>query len=1063
MAPEDSDRALFSHIAQEFGEFGTAAVQFLITAADLVDSGDAALQPRLGEAVAYCVREALKRILDSVERPGAARLQAASRRVTAAKKKLDQIRGLPGADEEAAVAELLRAVDELDDFHNEQGIHERRIIAVLVSRTGVVAFEGSSSLIVEYQRLIEELNAAVHGECGLEVARTGLDQALRLLRQLFLPPDVRFPQLDALAAIAAPTSDDVEALHSFIAAPSHLEYLLTRAVSVRWLDLLTDSGLVTPPAGQGAWPVYKLIENLAATNADEIIRWLNDAYDRWGDDPIRARYLVRAAADLGDPGHGLLLRALRAHQQDTSICHTVDWALEDVDARAPIVAQVADYLLNDQGGLQRISLLQRDAGVLAKLVDGITIDNAEERLRLLSFKIRAVSADDSARQLTLHERAGSIADRIEMYQDDRFAVLLTALLAAIGNARAAGWTIDQVFTSVDVQDTDLAGRVRSWILATTPSVDLEVGTEELTTAIATRRPCGDDIPLIDRIVAQLPTQQYADRWRTALGEPPSSEQVASALADHDVAQSWFRARDWSALLPEACTAGWKTAVTLLAGAYGAVTRDSFERLRVPEFGMGQSPMTVEAILDLQPGDAAAAIRTWRPDPSQWLVSARELARALEEAIKREPQPWLREPIEMVGNLREPIYLSHYFRAVSQLDIDLAAQAGPLVEAVAFCARHPWEAAVLGRDDWDYDANWDSVDQAGVALLQKLANDDRGFGVRTEQAWQLVSDAARNRSAGSAVAPHDDSPLLTAINRPCTKALETAIAILAYEFRSAGTVRADGLALLDEALRLPSNDGAEHRAIIAPRLGFLLHIAHSWVEERTELLVGTDAPDGLAQTTVDLALRWGQPNRWIFEHARLAVIDAAGRRVENALTALLIAMLWKVDDYQPTQLVDRLGQIDGALLSEAGESLGRLLRADDTEPEHLHVGTEFWRTVLKRGHAEEMPGFGWWSEVRTLDRNTWETLTLKSAKSANGKLDWSHAVAERAAGLAISERGLAILNELVRGQVDDWDRMSIMDTSVDALRTAKTALESTEDFQRLRTTLIERGRFDAKEI
>jgi hypothetical protein len=306
-------------------------------------------------------------------------------------------------------------------------------------------------------------------------------------------------------------------------------------------------------------------------------------------------------------------------------------------------------------------------------------------------------------------------------------------------------------------------------------------------------------------------------------------------------------------------------------------------------------------------------------------------------------------------------------------------------------------------------------------------------------------------------------LETAVNRASTKALEAAISVMAYEFRDSESVRPDGLLLLDEALRIPGWNGAEHRSIIAPRLGFLLHVARGWVEERVELLFGADAPDELGQLTVDLAVKWGRPNRWIFEQARGGIVDAAGRRVENALTVLLVGTLWEVPGYEPRKLVERLAQIDPTLLSDAGEALGRLLRAGDVEDEQIDIGTDFWRVVLERGRAEELAGFGWWSEVRMLEKNAWEVLTLETSEKADGHLDWSHAVAERAAEVPISAEGLAILNQLVRGQIDDWDRMAILDTSVKALKAAKDSLGAAEDFRRLRTTLIERGRFDAREV
>ena len=65
------------------------------------------------------------------------------------------------------------------------------------------------------------------------------------------------------------------------------------------------------------------------------------------------------------------------------------------------------------------------------------------------------------------------------------------------------------------------------------------------------------------------------------------------------------------------------------------------------------------------------------------------------------------------------------------------------------------------------------------------------------------------------------------------------------------------------------------------------------------------------------------------------------------------------------------------------------------------------------------------------------------------------MAERAAEMATSELVLRILNELVRGTVDEWDRRGTMELAVKVLQGA-VGLEQTPDYARLQTTLLERG-------
>lgn len=1058
--PDADDGKLFDHLIEEFGHAGRSSVEFLRTAASYLEAADPTTHPRVAETIAYCTREALKRILDTVETPPGGTLGSASRSVVAARDRYLIAQGLPGADEAGALDDLLRAIDELEEGRQQEGIHQRRLIAVLVNRTGAVPLSAASNPISEYQELIEHLNRIVHEHGSLDEVQGAFEHAIALIRRLFAPPDVRMAELDALSALAAPTTADADRLLSLVSASSHLDYFFRNAVSPSWLTLLSDSGVLTPPDGQANWPVFRAVEKLGPTHADEVGAWLDHAYDKWGSSATRAWYIARAAIDLGPAGHDVMLRALRDYPTEGSVNFVAAWALEEVDAGDRVVEAVADLALN---ALNDFSVTGHLKTLIDKLGSGVSADNWRDRVRLLAFKIRAVPEDDPSRRIRLYERARSIAEPVDAYDDRRFAVLLGGLSEVLTRAVGLGVSFDDLLESLADLPQDVRDRLRPWILGQAPDVSSSRLISEVADFVATRHPCGDDLALIDRVVEDAEEVEYVGPWRTALGPAPTPEMIGPALAEHTVPDEWFARREWSAVLPSPCPSEWAKAGALIAAAYGQATREALEkRFDRVEFGSGRSPFGDEELKGLTPRDAAITIARWRPDPSDWLVSAGELARTLEQLVREDPEAWTESPLDTVSSLRHPTYIGRYFRALSQVDGGLAARADDLIEAVVFCRSHPWQPEVLGRDDFDYDADWRHVDAAGLDLIKKLANSDAGFGDRIEQAWAVALESAADRSASSSLIS-DRDPLETAINRPCTSALEAVFALMGYEYRSSGTVRADALALLDTALRLPEWDGAEHRAVIAPRLGFLLHIAPDWVTERQELLFGSSAPGGLGQQTVDLAVKWGRPQPWVLEHTRGQVIDAAARDVENAMSTLLIGMLWDVPGYDVDSIVDQLVSRRSDLLSAAGEALGRLLRHDDVEPKHVERGVEFWRGVVSRNDPDAMSGFGWWAEVKTLDRERWELLTLASAELAHGRLDWAHEVAKRAADEGITETGLAILNELVRGQVDEWDRLQVMQTALTALSVAAEAHRESDAFRRLRTSLIERGFFDARDV
>jgi hypothetical protein len=356
-------------------------------------------------------------------------------------------------------------------------------------------------------------------------------------------------------------------------------------------------------------------------------------------------------------------------------------------------------------------------------------------------------------------------------------------------------------------------------------------------------------------------------------------------------------------------------------------------------------MSREQLESLSVTEAAARISAWRPDPSQWLVSARELARTLEAVVKSHNETWLASPLRVATTLRHPTYINHYLRGVAE-----AIKSGtyPPVEetldVIGLVKAHPWAADPLGKDDFAFDRDWRGAEQAAVDVLKALADKDVGFAGRGDEVWVLLDAETRDRAEPSGIISGARDPLDSAINRRCTRALEAVLSFMAHEFRSTGDVRSSASALLEDALRLEGPDGAEHRAIIATRLGFLRHIASEWVDDMASLLFGTDAPEGLAQVTADLAIKWSRPNRWLLERYRNLVRDAVSRDVDQALGHLLIAMLSEVPGYSVEDNVSFLRH-PPPRLSEAGQVLGRLLRHADTEEAHVARAVTFWDAAI----------------------------------------------------------------------------------------------------------------------
>jgi hypothetical protein len=1038
------DEGLFEHLIVEFLDHGRRAVEFLRASRQLLAMSPEYL-PRQAALIGYCLREAMKAIPESQDVDGVGRWRERSREVADAKRRLEMIRGFPGEDEEGALDHLLAKIDEMALTHEQDRIHQQRLIAVIVNRTGARPLTSGTDPVRTYQDLLDRCDRAVHGTVTFEVAQQLWTDCMAVLRQLFMPPDVRHRELDALADLDSPGEDDAQAVLSLVAGPNHLQRFLSRIKTSAWFDLLDASGLLEPPGGQGAWPVFVAVERLKEDDPAGIAVALERMFDRWGAHERRAWYIARASIDLGVHGRDLVLRALRRHPASAGLIHLAVMAASRSDPADEFVESVADIALNQAGDLfPPVEPLGR------ALVDGVTAENYASRIRILCLKLRAVPSDDRGR--LLWDRGGSIEDRPDYFEHDHFNVLLQALVQCLGRALDVVDAAD-LLEAIDPLPGDLIDRVRAWVLGHGTGIDSATLIGGISHAVATRRPTGDDLRLIDRITSEADPSEYVEAWSRALPTPPTAAALGTALAAGEVPADWVRILDWSGPLPAEVTADWSAVIAVLSGIYGEPSRARLERQKQVEIGTGQSPLSEDEIRAMPVEEAARQIASWRPDPNEWLVSARELGRTLEAVVKADPASWASEPLKIVGLLHHPTYIGHYLRGLATADNLAGVPTDELFDAIAFMRTRPWAATPLGSDGVDFDAGWRGAEGASVDLIKSLADSDHGLANRRDEAWSILRTEVSRREEPSGIVEGARDPLESAINRPCTRALEAVLSFMGHEFRAEQDVRPDALGLLESVLQLGDSDGAEHRAIIAPRIGFLRHIAPDWVDTHREQLFGDAAPDELGQITVDLALKWGQPNSWLVEQFTHQVKDAVRREVDNALEQYLIATLRETPGYKISDAVGFLSSLNK--LSAAGEALGRLLRADDAPAPAVTVATEFWTQALGAHRTEDLAGFGWFSEISVLDDAAWADLTLQTLTTNHGRIDWAPQGAERASNIPPTPVTLAILNELARGLPDEWDRRQVAETAVSVLNEA-TELADTPEYQRLRTTLLERG-------
>ena len=974
----------------------------------------------------------------------------------------------PDSEEQQALTDLFRKIDDLAKFHERESDRERRLIAVLFDRTGSTPVAGSTS-VKRYQRTLRGLNKVVHSSTpyGVDQAERTWSECLTLLSMLFLS-DVRYRELGRLAKVAQPSLEHVEEVSELVIAAAHLRYFLARIESAVWLDMLTDSGLLDPPDNGEGWPVFVATERLARQYPSAVAHWLNKMYLRLSENTRCASIIGDAALAVGEAGLPLVARIVRRHPGEPDVVRLSWDAARTANPSSDTFELFVDIVFN-----QRSSSFAWTFGEIAeRCLNGMDPSNAMARLQLLASKIGSTPNDDLGRSWHEYKPYGSIADRYEEEYDDRFDVLIQALMR--GTRTALQWVdIGSLLEFMDTLPGMIGVRMRLWFIGSTPEVGIGVAIDEIAEAIGQRRPNGDDLALIDRVVQAADPTQYDERWRQALGPAPEVEDVGRALAADEPHEKWMRAFYWFPLLTGITADAWEDVLAVLSARYGSWRRELLEAKNESTEGEiigNDSPFSIDELASLAPEEACRRISGWRPQQGEWRVTAHALSETLERVVINNPAQWVRHPFRIAMALRHPTYIHRYLAAIHATLSDGRAPIDELIRLIALLRTHPWKADELSPDKFDYDTHWENVDRTTIDLIESLAKENIGFAGHSNEAWTILESAVKARSelAGRSIRARD--PLDIAINMPCTRALRAILAFLAYEFRSTSCIRSDASRLLAEILRLDGDDGLYHRAIIAPNIGLLRHMAPDWVNGNRDLLFGSNAPTGLGQKTVDQALKWGKPNKWLLETFRCGVMDAVCRQVRNALDHYLIAMLWDWKGYSLEEAAKFLGSRP-ELLSETGGRLGSLLDSDSAKQTHIERTIRFWRFMLgKNQGVDGLTGFGGFARVAVLDDRQWSGLTLKTLRRTGGRIDEPDVVAERAAGLVPDDTTLEIMDNLVRrsssriqsdGKRDrayyraKWHQQKVEKAAVELLDRSSD-LRGSDHYQRLQTALRERG-------
>jgi hypothetical protein len=1042
----------------ELPDRGEKVVDCLRTAAVLIKQAvDDARGLRLAESAGYNVREALDAVVAS-RSPVSGGFDAIMEAWDRYQLEADQ----PGVDRAVSLTALEDALRRVAENRTRSTYHAARLLDYLRTQTGVDPLPGDLDPIGEYSTLRNDANTAVHAEFALDDVTALYHRTVAWFIRMFTPPGKVVHALSELAVEPWRGAEQIGQLRELATNPHHMRLFLGRLADPAWLMPLYEAKLIQLPLSGSPWPAAALLDGLGRTSpaevAEMLARMFADSKRLPREQRLGARFeLLRVASQMGAAGYPVVAGVAALHPDFRAVRALAVGVVKRADPADPVVKQVADAVLQ---GRPRDRDHYHVGVVLDRLEAGLDADNVADRTRMLAAKARQVARDPSMKIIGL-----DIAKlTAELGDEHDYGVMVAHHLARLlSRARELGVSTSELLAWTDNIPSEIGERITCRILAEADDVPLQGKINHITLRLASSTATGDDRDLVANVLSAKPETGMLDAWAVALGTPSAAPSDPEAAPPTD----WARAWRWSRVLPEDVLTAWRDPIAQVTTRYGSPKPEDLDRRsQLSSFAlMGQSAHSEDELAGLPVLEAAELVASWRPDAtSDWnMVGARELARTLEAVVKKHPDRWSTNPTAVVTVLREPIYVLHYFRALTDKAAETAPQASAILDAAQLVRIARREPTVLGRDDFDFEPGWHNVDIATVDLASGLASKDASLAGHLDAVWTWALDLVDRTPAtdDSDSSVHGDDALIRAINNRRGRGLQSILAFAGWELRNNGAIRPEFEQVLDDVVRIPGRIGTEYRAILAERRVFLEAMAPVWLQANVKTLFSDDE---IGRAAFDLTLKYGRPTRWFYSHFRDELFAAARRQADHAVAWLLLAALNQEDGYALDAIIDGLRGDTSALASAANE-LAFLVQSSTPDHPQLTIAVEFWQALLAADRhvvpAEALRSSGRWAFVTALSDEVWSKLTLQTLQLTGGNIDLPIEVADRCKTAYGSENSTRIML-LLLGKGDPWEQDYVARAAVETLRSL-IQHPVDENLRRLQTRLIELGYHEAAEI
>ena len=1029
-----SPNAELARALNRLGPEGSRAYDFLLAASEQLSADGT----RAGELASYSLREALIALVSL----GGERLPGVGEtaREVVRRWSLAEDGRLAWDAVGQAVSELIAALE-------GPGPNERRLESAVARIARERPTRATADLLEQYMRILDAANAALHAEISADAAGELYERALRVVGALFGPITTRFAAIDELLAVEAPGSAEVERLQGLVGDERHLLYFFEKVEGSPWFRALAETSILKSPA-DARWAAGPYVERIAEVDPDLVRPWLEvRASERLNTKQARDYLWIAQAVRAGVVQ--IVLSLARTHLSESGVQFGVERFLRlaplDEVAGSPgrsLVRLALEALLAEDRGAGDVYLAAEVAGIALRAMRN---GDAGAWLQVLVHRLRSVADRESPLRL----RVLAALDGLQVGPSSTPLELIAAVVVSSADAaRELGVSLDDLLSAATLLPEPLATRFTAYVLrGALPDARGLAEAFILDRVSTSDDPTPEELALLRRLNDE-PSAGWEKRLRGALGDAPSSETISAWDSGTEVDAGGRRAHYWLVAMPDPIKSAWAEADAGLQKHLGPATLDGVLMRSVttaPAFL--SSPFTVESLNESEPLAAARLVSGWTPPEEESFVgqSRRGLASALHDAVKAKADAWLAAgPQEIVDALVDPRYVDAYLRGLREAPPTNGGRVGELVETISLLqAQHIRDGAV--------DADWASALDAAVQLLVALTR-SRGLPPDArEQALNVAVTAARARHDSSLVGG-DHRLVEQAINRRSTRALEAAFIIGDL----GDTMSPELLALIEETLLLGGVDGSHGRAILAPRLARLHHVATEWFDERFELVFGARAVDELGRATLDFYLESGSPYRPFLERLRDEITTAVGRIGDAARIHLLHGLLWELPGYPPREVLDLLLEQGTDQVSEAGHWLGWALAQASDVP--LDPAIRFWEAAISR----ELPaaayfGWGWWATIDRIDDDQWLGLTEQTLQKGDSNIAEADRVATRAARSPHNPSAPRVVARLLEGNPPTWDLEKIGEAG---LQLVKTFTGDTHVWHELQERLLERGFHEA---